>query len=64
MFFDALRRHNQLRFWRRRDRQFNQTRDDLTAPKHIDPEADEQGRRQPDLDKGNRSERDEALARP
>jgi hypothetical protein len=61
---NALQRHNELWRGRRRDRQFNQSRDDLVAPKHVDPQADEQGRRQPELDKGNRGERNQALARP
>jgi len=55
---------DRLGCWRRRDRQFDQPRDDLTAPKNIDPEADQQCCRQPKLDKGDRGERDQALARP
>jgi hypothetical protein len=64
MLFHALRRHNQLGGRRRRDRQFDQARDNLVAPKHVDPEADQEGDRQPQLDEGNRGERDQALARP
>jgi len=49
---------------RRRDDHVDQPRHKLAVPKHVDPEADEEDRRQPDLDKGDRGERDEALARP